>query len=84
MALEYKWPETKDQEERQILDMLTVFFDDREDYQDAVAIDAVEYLVKKGLLKDFVKTLPYFDLDYEEFLESYDDGFLKRTYGIGD
>ena len=22
--------------------------------------------------------------DYEEFLESYDDGYLKRTYGIGD
>ena len=72
----------KDEEERQILNMLRVFFDDQEGYQDAVAIDAVDYLVKKGLLKDFVKTLPYFDVDYEEFLDSYPKDWLEKRFGI--
>lgn len=71
-----------DEEERQILNMLRVFFDDQEDYQDAVAIDAVGYLVKKGLLKDFANSLPYFDIDYEEFLDSYDKDFLAKRFGI--
>ena len=72
----------KDEEERQVLNMLRVFFDDQEGYQDAVAIDAVDYLVKKGLLKDFVNTLPYFDLDYEEFLDTYDKDWLEKRFGI--
>ena len=72
----------KNEEERQILNMLRVFFDDREGYQDAVAIDAVEYLAKKGLLKDFANSLPYFDMDYEEFLDSYDKDFLEKRFGI--
>ena len=72
----------KDAEERQILNMLRVFFDDQEGYQDAVAIDAVDYLAKKGLLKDFVKTLPYFDEDYEEFLDSYPKDWLEKRFGI--
>ena len=71
-----------DEQARQILNMLRVFFDDKEGYQDAVAIDAVEYLVKKGLLKDFINTLPYFDIDYEEFLDSYDKDFLEKRFGI--
>ena len=71
-----------DEEERQLLNMLRVFFDDQEGYQDAVAIDAVEYLVKKGLLKDFANSLPYFDMDYEEFLDSYDKDFLEKRFGI--
>ena len=71
-----------DEEERQLLNMLRVFFDDQEGYQDAVAIDAVEYLVKKGLLKDFANSLPYFDIDYEEFLDSYDKDFLQKRFGI--
>ena len=72
----------KNEEERQILNMLRVFFDDKEGYQDAVAIDAVEYLAKKGLLKDFANSLPYFDEDYEEFLDSYDKDFLEKRFGI--
>ena len=71
-----------DEEARQILNMLRVFFDDQEGYQDAVAIDAVDYLTRKGLLKDFIKTLPYFDEDYEEFLDSYDKDFLEKRFGI--
>ena len=71
-----------DEQARQILNMLRVYFDDQEGYQDAVAIDAVDYLVKKGLLKDFIKTLPYFDGDYEEFLDSYPKDWLEKRFGI--
>ena len=84
MAVEYSWPETQDQEEQQILDMLTVDFAEQEDYQKAVAIDAVAFLLERGLLKEFYNSIGYAQEDYEEFLESYDDGYLKRTYGIGD
>lgn len=84
MALEYSWPETQDQEEQQILDMLTVDFGEQEDYQKAVAIDAVAFLLERGLLKEFYNSIGYAQEDYQEFLESYDDGYLKRTYGIGD
>jgi len=73
-----------DEQARQILNMLRVFFDDKEGYQDAVAIDAVEYLNSKGLLKDFINSLPYFDVDYEEFLDSYDKDFLEKRFGITD
>jgi len=72
----------KDEEARQILNMLRVFFDDREGYQDAVALDAVDYLHKKGLLKDFTNSLPYFDEDYEEFLDSYPKDWLEKRFGI--
>lgn len=84
MAVEYSWPETQDQEEQQILDMLTVDFGEQEDYQKAVAIDAVAFLLERGLLKEFYNSIGYAQEDYQEFLESYDDGYLKRTYGIGD
>jgi len=84
MAVEYSWPKTQDQEEQQILDMLTVDFAEHEDYQAAVAIDAVAFLLKRGLLKEFYNSIGYAQEDYQEFLESYDDGYLKRTYGIGD
>lgn len=84
MAVEYSWPETQDQEEQQILDMLTVDFAEQEDYQKAVAIDAVAFLLERGLLKEFYNSIGYAQEDYQEFLESYDDGYLKRTYGIGD
>ena len=84
MAVEYSWPKTQDQEEQQILDMLTVDFSEHEDYQAAVAIDAVAFLLKRGLLKEFYNSIGYAQEDYQEFLESYDDGYLKRTYGIGD
>ena len=84
MALEYSWPETQDREEQQILDMLTVDFGEQEDYQKAVAIDAVAFLLERGLLKEFYNSIGYAQEDYEEFLESYPQGFLKRTYGIGD
>jgi hypothetical protein len=84
MALEYSWPETQDREEQQILDMLTVDFAEQEDYQKAVAIDAVAFLLERGLLKEFYNSIGYAQEDYQEFLESYDDGYLKRTYGIGD
>ena len=84
MAVEYSWPETQDQEEQQILDMLTVDFSEQEDYQKAVAIDAVAFLLERGLLKEFYNSISYAQEDYQEFLESYDDGYLKRTYGIGD
>ena len=72
----------KDEEARQILNMLRVFFDDREGYQDAIAIDAVDYLHKKGLLKDFTNSLPYFDEDYEEFLDSYPKDWLEKRFNI--
>ena len=84
MALEYSWPKTEDLEEQQILDMLTVDFAEQEDYQKAVAIDAVAFLLERGLLKEFYNSIGYAQEDYQEFLESYDDGYLKRTYGIGD
>ena len=61
--------EELDDEEHQILDRLKANFDEDEGYIEAVAHDAVDYLQKKGLLKDFTKSLPYFDMETESVEE---------------